>query len=113
MCILFAYATIVSVYTEKLQTLSLPVEGNVLRGSFYIVCILIFFFFLVAWCGMWDLSSLTKDLTNTHCSGKGESYPLDYQGSPLLLNFELSEWTYFFESSELTYFFLLYVFFIS
>ena len=45
MCILFAHAAIVSIYTEKLQTLSLPVESNVLRGSFYIVCIFFFFSF--------------------------------------------------------------------
>ena len=48
MCILFAHAAIVSIYTEKLQTLSLPVESNVLRGSFYIVCIF-FSFGSVVW----------------------------------------------------------------
>ena len=86
MCILFAHAAIVSIYTEKLQTLSLPVESNVLRGSFYIVCIF-FFFLLVVWCGMQDLSSLTRDLTNAPCSEKGESYPLYCLGNPCLLNF--------------------------
>ena len=33
-------------------------------------------------CGMWGLSSLTRDRTNTPCSGSSESWPLDSQGCP-------------------------------
>ena len=34
-------------------------------------------------CNMWDLSSLTRDLTWALCTGSIESYPLDYQESPI------------------------------
>ena len=96
MCILFAYATIVSVYTWEIANTVSSCRGKCFKRVILYCMHFDFFFFLVVWCGMRDLSSLTKDLTNTHCSGKGESYPLDCQGSPLLLNFELSEWTFFF-----------------
>ena len=52
-------------------------------------CILGGFFAVL--CGMWDLSSLTRDWTWALCLGRAESWPLDHQGSPssiyLLLDF--------------------------
>ena len=40
------------------------------------------YLFMDTLCGMWGLSSLTRDRNNTPCSGSAESWPLDSQGSP-------------------------------
>ena len=42
-----------------------------------------FFSFLVIPCGIWDLSSLTRDETHAPCIGSMESEPLGHQGSSL------------------------------
>ena len=46
------------------------------------------FFFFLPLCGMWDLSSLTRDWTHASWIGSAESYTLDLQGRelPLFLN---------------------------
>ena len=56
-----------------------PLNFNIL---FYLH-LFIFFYFLAALCGMWDLSLLTRDGTRIPCIGSAESQPLDHQGSPL------------------------------
>ena len=59
-----------------------PTEVTEQRLNQIKVCFL-FFNFLAALHGMWDLSSPTRDGTCTLCSGSTESQPLDLQGSPL------------------------------
>ena len=56
---------------------------------FHSQCILgtFFFFFLAMLCGMWDLSSPTRDRTLVPCNGSMESQPLDFQGSQSLEHF--------------------------
>ena len=46
------------------------------------------YLFLDAPCGMWDLSSLTRDATCIPCSRSTDSLPLDWQGSPSILKFK-------------------------
>ena len=63
-----------------------PTEVTEQRLNQIKVCFL-FFNFLAALHGMWDLSSPTRDGTCTLCSGSTESQPLDLQGSPSLIVF--------------------------
>ena len=41
-------------------------------------------FFLATPCGLWDLSSTTRDQTHATCSVSAESSPLDHWESPLI-----------------------------
>ena len=47
-------------------------------------------FFLAEQHGMWDLNSPTRDRTHAPCSASTESYPLDRQGSPPKIIFNLN-----------------------
>ena len=49
-----------------------------------------FFVFLAKPRGLWDLSSPTRDQTYTPCSGTIQSNPLDHQGSPRNLSFQVN-----------------------
>ena len=48
------------------------------------ILLLLFGFFLAMPCGMWDLSSPTRDQTCVLCRGSMESLQLDHLGSPFL-----------------------------
>ena len=66
----------------------------------------LFFFSFFFWlccgaCGLWDLSSQTRDQTHIPCSGSLESQPLDWQGSPHIIFFSIAKDHAFFPSSNL------------
>ena len=47
-----------------------------IRGTFFVFCLFVcLFLFLAAPCGMWDLSSPTRDRTCAPCSGCVDSLP--------------------------------------
>ena len=63
-----------------LSKISLALDQYTKVPYFGVTCL----FFFSGYVGdMWDLNSLTRDQSHSHCSGSMESYPLDPQGSPM------------------------------
>ena len=82
--------------TTSINHGKMSIESDCNCGFIYFSCISIIYFevlvfvFLFFWpCGMWDLSSPTRNGTRAPCSGSTGSQPLDRQGSPLKLCFQM------------------------